>query len=117
MATRFELVPHHDRLTFNLRTTDGEILLTGLGSSSSKIMVQNEIQHVRSALKDRANLVPHHGKDGSHWVVLKDHDGSVLAKSPHVADVHARQALETRLLEVAGKAPIVDLVKRAAPAH
>lgn len=117
MATRFELVPHHDRMTFNLRTAEGEILLTGLGGSSSKVMVQNEILHVRSALRDRANLVPHHGKDGSHWVVLKDHDGSVLAKSPHVANAHEREALESRLLAVAGKAPIVDLTKRAAHAH
>lgn len=114
-TTRFEIVPDHDQLTFQLRTAEGQTLLTGL-AESSKIMLQNEILHVRRALRDASHIVPHHGDDGSHWIVVKDLDGSVLAKSPHVPSTEALDEVIERVLAVAPTAPIVDLSKRA-PAH
>jgi hypothetical protein len=111
-STRFEIVPDHDQLTFHLRTTEGQTLLTGL-ASNSKIMLQNEILHARKALRDPSHLVKHTGNDGSHWIVLKDLDGSVLAKSPHLPSDTALDEVIDRVLAVAATAPIVDLTKRA----
>jgi hypothetical protein len=111
-STRFEIVPDHDQLTFHLRTTDGQTLLTGLGSNS-KIMLQNEILHARKALRDRSHIVKHAGDDGTHWIVVKDLDGSVLAKSPHLPTPEALEEVIARVLAVAATAPIVDLSKRA----
>jgi hypothetical protein len=111
-STRFEIVPDHDQLTFHLRTTEGHTLLTGLGTDS-KIMLQNEILHVRTALRDPSHIVKHHGNDGSHWIVVKDLDGSVLAKSPHVPSAEALEEIVARVLAVAATAPIVDRTKRA----
>jgi hypothetical protein len=116
-ATRFELVLDHDKMTFQLRTHEGQTLLTGLGSTTSKIMLQNDILHVRRASTDASHLVEHEGKDGTHWVTVKDKDGSVLAKSPHVATVAAMQEIKARILAVVAAAPIVDLAKRAVHAH
>lgn len=117
MATnRFELTQEHDHVIFHLRTPEGKTLLTGLGSKS-KIMVQNEIMHVRNSLRDPSHLVPHQATDGSHWFVLKDVDGSVLAKSPHVATAAELEDLRIRILAVAASAPIVDFTKRSAHVH
>lgn len=113
---RFELAQDHDHLTFHLRTPEGQTLLTGLGSKS-KIMVQNEIMHARNALRDPAHLVPHQAADGTHWFVLKDLDGSVLAKTPHVATATDLDDMRVRILAVAASAPIVDLTKRSAHVH
>ncbi len=115
MATRFELVLEQDKYTFQLRTSDGRVLLKGLGSPS-KIMTQNEILHVRSALRDPQHLVPHHDGD-RHFVVVKDTDGSVLARSPQFATEGELTDLMPQILAVTGAAPIVDLSKRAAHAH
>jgi hypothetical protein len=115
-TTRFELILDHDKVTFHLRTADGQVLLTGLGAKS-KIMVQNEILHVRKALRDPSHLVPHEGRDGSHWIVVKDLDGSVLAKTPHVETAAAANDLIARILALAPAAPIVDLTKHHAHAH
>ncbi len=111
-STRFEIVPDRDHLTFHLRTTEGQTLLTGLGSNS-KVMLQNEILHARKALRDPTHVVKHRGNDGSHWIVVKDLDGSVLAKSPHVPSEAALDEVIERVLAVAATAPIVDLSKRA----
>jgi hypothetical protein len=110
-STRFEIVPDRDQLTFHLRTAEGLTLLTGLGGSS-KIMLQNEILHVRRALRDPTHLIRHQDADGSHWIVVKDLDGSVLAKSPHVPSAAALDEVVDRVLQVAATAPIVDLSKR-----
>jgi hypothetical protein len=111
-STRFEIVPDRDQFVFHLRTTDGQTLLTGL-ATSSKIMLQNEILHARKALRDPSHVVKHVGTDGAHWIVVKDLDGSVLAKSPHLPSVTALDEVIDRVLAVAATAPIVDLSKRA----
>jgi uncharacterized protein YegP (UPF0339 family) len=116
MANRFELVLDHDKFNFHLRTADGLTLLTGLGSTS-RIMTQNEIAHVRSSLRDPSHLVSHVGDDGSFFVTVKDKDGSVLAKSPHVGSKALLEELAHRILTLAPQAPMIDLSKRAASAH
>ncbi|MCK5942119.1 MAG: hypothetical protein KAI24_09135 [Planctomycetes bacterium] len=111
MANRFEVVlEHDDTFFFQLRHKDGDIVLRGLGSPS-KIMTQNEILHLRNSLREETRRVPHVSDDGEHFLVIKDHDGTVLAKSPRVATKAALDQLEHRILEVAG-APIVDLTKK-----
>ncbi len=109
MATRYEVVlDHDDTFVFQLRTADGDVVLRGLGSPS-KIMVQNEILHLRNALRDDSRIVPHEA-DGEHFVVVKDRDGSVLAKSKRVDSEAALKELVDGLL-AAATAPIIDLSK------
>jgi hypothetical protein len=115
-TNRFEIVRERDQLTFHLRTVEGMTLLNGL-AESSKIMLQNEILHLRRALREPSQVVRHQGSDGSHWIVVKDQDGSVLAKSPHVPSAAALDEVVERVLAVAPSAPIVDLSKRAAVPH
>jgi uncharacterized protein YegP (UPF0339 family) len=115
MATRFELVLDHEKFRFVLRAADGQVLLNGL-PGTSKIMVQNDILHLRSALRDGANLVPHRAADGSCFLTVKDKDGAVLARSPQVATDAALAEMAQAIPALAAKAPIVDLTKHA-PAH
>jgi len=113
MSIRFELVLDHDKVNFQLRGDGGRTLLAGL-PGTSKIMLQNAILHVRSALRDSHNLVPHRSADGRHFLAVKDKDGSILAKSPHVATPGEVEELAHTILAVAGKAPIVDMTKHTA---
>lgn len=110
MATRFEVVHEHDEFLFQLRTADGEVVLRSLGSPS-KIMTQNEILHLRSAIKEDSHFVPHEAKDGTHFLVLKDKDGSVLAKTDHVASAAQLDQIKATIV-AAGGAPMIDLTKK-----
>lgn len=112
MANRFELTVDHDQIFFQLRAATGEVLLRSLGSNS-KIMTQNEILHLRRALQSPQQLVNHQAADGSHFLVVKDKDGSVLAKSPHVDNLAHLRELTDKVLAIYAGAPIVDLTKRA----
>jgi uncharacterized protein YegP (UPF0339 family) len=116
MANRFELVVDHDKTFFELKDKDGHTLLRSLGSAS-KIMTQNEIQHLRKALRDRSHLVAHQGKDGSWFVVVKEDNGTVLARSPHVPDDPALQTLIDHVMEIFASAPIIDKTKRQQQTH
>lgn len=109
MATRYEIVHDHDAFFFQLRMADGDVVLRGL-DSPSKIMVQNEILHLRNALRDDSRLVPHDGDDGERFVVVKDRDGSVLARSKRVDGDAALRELVDDLLGAA-HAPIIDLAR------
>ena len=106
-TTRFELVSDHDHLTFNLRTAEGQVLLTGLGAKS-KIMVQNEVLHARQSIRAGDQFVPHVDHDGKHFVVLKDKDGAVLARSAHVASKEGLDAIVARINAIAADAPLLD---------
>jgi len=110
MATRFEIVHEHDTFLFQLRTADGEVVLRSLGSPS-KIMTQNEILHLRSAIRDESHFVPHVADDGTHFLVLKDKDGSVLAKTDHVGSAAVLDQLKETII-AAGAAPMIDLTKK-----
>jgi len=112
MAMRFEVLHEDDVFFFQLRTAEGDVILRSL-DSPSKIMTQNEILHLRSSLQDGSRLVPHTSADGEHFVVVKDADGSVLAKSVRVATEQELQALREQVV-AAATAPIVDLTKRKA---
>jgi uncharacterized protein YegP (UPF0339 family) len=114
MATRFEVtLEAPDHFCFVLRSATGEVLLTGL-SGTSKIMVQNEIQHARKAVREPERIVPHEADDGAHFLVLKDQDGSVLAKSPRLDSASGLEALATSIRTSAENAPVLDLTKRSA---
>lgn len=110
MATRFELVlEHEDTFLFQLRTKDGDVVLRGLGSNS-KIMTQNELLHLRRAVKDETHLVPHVGDDSSHFLIIKDQDGSVLARSSKTKSKPELDALTAFIVESIGS-PMIDLTK------
>lgn len=109
MATRYEIVHDNDAFHFQLRLADGDVVLRGL-DSTSKIMVQNEILHLRNALRDDSGMVPHQDEQGRHFVIVKDRDGTVLARSKRVADEAALEAL-TEVLLGAAHAAIIDLAK------
>lgn len=111
MATRYEVqIENGDTFFFHLRSGDGRVILRSLGSPS-KIMTQNEILHLRDAVRDPARLVSH-DDHGRYFLVVKDRDGSVLAKSPRVDSGDELQVL-TKEVIAAAAAPIVDLCKRA----
>ena len=110
MATRFELVlEHEDTFVFQLRTKDGDIVLRGLGSNS-KIITQNELLHLRRAVKDASHLVPHVGADGAHFLIIKDGDGSVLARSSQTKSKPELDALTKFIVDSIG-ASMIDLTK------
>lgn len=111
MANRFELVFENDKVCFLLRGADGKELLRGVGAGG-KITAQNEILHVRRALQSSEHLIPHQAQNGSHFLVVKEDNGNVLARSASVATVDQLAALTRQLIEVAAVAPIVDLTKR-----
>ena len=112
MATRFELVLEDDKVCFVLRAADGKLLLQGVGGGRGKITAQNEILHVRRALQSPEHLVPHQAQDGTHFFVVKEDSGEVLARSPHVASASQLAALTQQIVTAAASAPIVDLTKR-----
>ncbi len=113
-SSRFELVQDGEgKFHFHLRSPDGNALLRSLGCDS-KIMAQNEVIHARTSLRDAARMVPHHGDDGEHFVVLKDRDGSVLARSPQVHTVDELSSLADLIRTCGSTAPIVDLTRRRA---
>lgn len=111
MVTRLEVVlEHDDTFFFQLRTVDGDVVLRSLGSPS-KIMTQNEILHLRSAIRDDSHWIPHEADDGSHFFVLKDKDGSVLAKSSRTKTAEELEQLK-QVIVAAGGAPMIDLTKK-----
>ena len=110
MATRYEVVLGDDEtFFFQLRTADGDVILRSLGSPS-KIMTQNEILHLRNSLRDESRLVPHESADGSRFLVIKDSDGSVLARSAKVGSDDELESMAAQL-QAAASAPMVDLAK------
>jgi hypothetical protein len=93
-----------------LRAADGSILLKSL-PGPSKIMVQNDILHARKALKEPGHLVPHQTASGARFAVVKDQDGTVLAKSRRVAGATELEALMANILQAATAPAVVDLSK------
>lgn len=109
MATRFELVSEQDKVCFQMRGADGQVLLHGVGGGG-KITVQNEILHLRRALQAPAHLIPHQTRDGAHFFVVKEDGGNVLARSAPVP-TPARLAELANAIVAGAKAPIVDLTR------
>ncbi len=110
MSTKFEIV-QDDQGRFCFRLLDGQqhVLLTGL-PSKGKVAVQLEVQHARQAIRAGDRFVAHTDHGGEHFVVLKDKDGSVLAKSPHFA---VRADVDALIAAVAASAPGAPLVDHA----
>lgn len=112
MAVRFELVVDPSgKFHFQLRAPDGGVLLQGL-SCDSRIMAQNEVLHTRNSLQDEARVIGHVADDGTRFVVVKDQDGTVLARSPHVGSQTLLEELLAKIRNAAVSAPLVDLSKR-----
>lgn len=112
MATRFELVlDDTGKFHFQLRGPDGDVLLRSVGCNG-KIGAQTGVLHVRSALRDPARSGPQTEPDGSHWIVAKEVDGSLLARSMRVTDEAAGHALLARIRAISDTAPVIDLTKR-----
>ena len=117
MASRFELVlDHSGRFHFQLREAGGGVLLRSL-ACDSRIMAQHGVLHARGALRDDSQVVPHRSMKGGCFVVVKDTDGSVLARSTRVAHANDLQSLLARIRTASQGAPVVDLTKRAHATH
>lgn len=116
MATRFELVQDpSSKFHFQLRAADGSVLLLGL-PCDNKLAAQNELLHTRKSLRQQDRVVEHTADDHTQFVVIKDGDGSVLARSQHVASPAQLKALVETLCGAATGAPLIDLCKRRIPA-
>ena len=112
MAARFEIVQAPEgKFLFQLRGTDGSVLLNGL-TCDSKIMAQNEVLHARNSLRDDTRLVEHSADDGTSFFVIKDRNGSAIARSAHVGSSNELAALIELVRSTAQHAPLVDLAKR-----
>ena len=108
MNARFELIKDGtDRVRFRLLGTEGELLLAGL-PCRGKIAAQNEVVHARRSITAGDHFVPHTDKNGKHFVVLKDDDGTVLGRSRVVAREDDLSMLIERIVEYAESANIVD---------
>jgi len=110
MPAQFEIRSDSpDQFHFELHAEDGAVLLRGL-VGNSKIMVQNEVLHLRRAAAAPDLLIDHHGAH-EHFLVVKDVDGSVLARSPAVAEAAQLQRLREQVAAVAPTAALVDRTK------
>ena len=113
MNARFELVSDDPgRFFFRLLDRTGRLLLTGL-PCEGKIAAQSEVLHARNSIRAADRFVSHRADDGSHFVVLKDKDGSVLAKSATMATEAELTALIAQATALGGAAPLVDLTRPA----
>lgn len=107
MSTRFNLVADdRGRISFCLVGDDDQVLLQGL-PCRGKIDAQTEVMHTREVLR-ADHLVPHEDDGGNHFVVLKDDDGNVLARSPHVAAA----ALPTMVQKICDNGPSAAIIDR-----
>jgi len=112
MKDRFEVVQDPSgKYRFLLRTADGALLLSSL-PGDSKIMVQNDLLHTRNSLGEDACVIEHRADDGTRFVVVKDHDGTVLARSPHMDPKAPFTAILDKIRGAARGAPMVDMAKR-----
>lgn len=105
MTTRFEISASADRFCFRLLGDDGDVLLQGL-PCEGKIAAQNEVLHARNAIRSPERLVAHVDEEGRHFMVLKDRDGTVLARSTRVASELERDRLQATI-RAAAAAPLV----------
>ncbi|MBL8726035.1 MAG: hypothetical protein JNK49_18460 [Planctomycetes bacterium] len=111
MAGRFELVADpRGAIHFELLDPQGTLLLQGL-ASNSKIMVQNEVLHTRQSVVDDQRVVLHETGEGQHVMVVKDHDGTVLARSPKLAPSVDLAAMREQIRSNAASAPLIDRTK------
>jgi hypothetical protein len=110
MNARYEIVQDDQRFSFRLLGSDGTVLLSGL-PSSGKIAVQSEVLHVRNSVRAGDRFVTHAADDGTHFVVLKDRHGNVLARSPHVRSPGHLDRLIEMIHAVASGAPMLDLAR------
>jgi uncharacterized protein YegP (UPF0339 family) len=110
MQPRFEL--QHDEsghIRFHLVDSSGETLLVSR-PSAGRLTAQNQVAHAREAsqagrfLRKDAGTCCH--------LVLQDVDGSVLARSPAVADESALIELADRVRKVASNAALIDLTQK-----
>ncbi|MBX3462074.1 MAG: hypothetical protein KF830_02810 [Planctomycetes bacterium] len=114
MATRFELVlDDAGRFHFQLRSPDGDLLLRSVGCDG-KIKAQTAVLHARSGLRDPERSKAEADAEGGHWVVVREADGALLARSPRLGDAAAARALLDRIRGLSDTAPIIDLTKRRA---
>lgn len=91
------------RFWFTLKGTEGEPLLVGL-KSNGRIPAGIDVLHVRKAVRDIHHFIPHLASDGA-FVVLKDTNGEVLAKSPHVP----KQTLKALVAKIQDLAPVAGI--------
>lgn len=112
MSTRFELLCDElGRVSFCLVGNDGKVLLQGL-PCRGKIDAQAEIMHTRESLRSPDHLVPHRSQEGEHFVVLKDQEGAVLARSPRVRNENTLRAMVQSICTKGVDAMIVDQTRR-----
>ncbi len=108
MSAKFEIVQDdHGRFCFRLIDADETMLLTGL-PNSGKIAVQGDVQRTRQSIRAADRFHPHTAHDGSLFAVLKDKNGSVLARSRVVAQQPELDGLLQRIGAIAGDAPLLD---------
>lgn len=111
MSTRFELLTDdRGRIFYCLVDNDGEVLLQGL-PCRGKIDAQTEVMHARELLSSE-RLVPHEDKEGRHFVVLKDEEGTVLGRSRHVETERELGAMIDEICAAGPRAAVIDHTRR-----
>jgi hypothetical protein len=113
MTTRFELLcDEQGRISFCLVGDDG-VLLQGL-PCRGKVAAQTEIMHTREFLRTPDHLVPHESQQGEHFVVVKNDDGDVLARSRRVGSAGELAELVEVIRNTGVDATIIDQTRHGA---
>ena len=113
MAAKFELISDEQgRYGFTLKGADGSALLFGV-ATAGRVAVQNDILHVRKAVRNHDLFVSHDTADGA-FVVLKDDNGEVLGKSPRVKKEQLPALIAA--IQAQADAPILERKVRSQPA-
>jgi len=108
MSTRFNLLcDEQGRISFCLVDGEGDVLLQGL-PCRGKVAAQTEIMRTRKSLRAPDQLIPHESQAGEHFVVVKNNDGDVIARSRRVGTPGELAQLVEVIRSTGADAVIVD---------
>lgn len=106
---KFEITQRvDDHFMFNLKASNGEIILTSQGYTS-KSSCQNGIESVKANCVDKKMFIKETASDGSHYFNLTAANTQVIGTSQMYASTQGRDNGIDSVRENAPKAEVIDL--------
>lgn len=106
---KFEITKRvDDHFMFNLKASNGEIVLTSQGYTS-KSSCQNGIESVKANCVDKKMFIKETASDGSHYFNLTAANAQVIGTSQMYASAQGRDNGIDSVKENAPKAEVIDL--------